>query len=171
MKLIERYLREKLKISPLGPIELIEMDDAYVSVTIDGTDTGIMVYYSEYARWLEKLMEPHLYDITIKLDKSDKDSQYDSASTEVENPYIVKEKQKTLQSVKNKTLTEFKSEVLNAVDNKPDFHRKGQATFNYIEEKYGVAREVQFEDKVDCFYDDSRIDKFIELAYKRIINK
>lgn len=51
---------------------------------------------------------------------------------------------------------------------KPDYIRKGQHVFNYIDRKYNVARDVQFLDKIDCFYDDSKIDTFIEYAIKRI---
>lgn len=46
--------------------------------------------------------------------------------------------------------------------------RKGQAVFNVTESKYGdIARQVQFEDGIDCFYDDSKIDDFISAVYKR----
>lgn len=44
--------------------------------------------------------------------------------------------------------------------------RFGQAVFNYVEYKYGIARIIQFKDKVDCFYDDSSIDRFLMLTYK-----
>ena len=69
------------------------------------------------------------------------------------------------------TLEEFKKEVLNFADNRPKEWRKGQAVFNYIDEYYGVAREVQFKDLVDCFYNDDIIDEFIEKAFSRLINK
>ena len=69
------------------------------------------------------------------------------------------------------TLEEFKKEVLNFMDNRPKAWRKGQAVFNYIDKYYGVAREVQFEDLVDCFYNDDIIDEFIEKAFSRFINK
>lgn len=51
---------------------------------------------------------------------------------------------------------------------RPDYIRKGQHVFNYIDRKYNVARDIQFLDKIDCFYDDSKIDTFIECAIKRI---
>ena len=54
------------------------------------------------------------------------------------------------------------------VNTSPKEWRKGQAVFNVIDEKFGVARLVQFEDGVDCFYDDSKIDEFIECSWKRI---
>ena len=43
---------------------------------------------------------------------------------------------------------------------------KVKKVFNYIDSKYRVARKVQFDYGVDCFYRDDLIDKFIETAYK-----
>ena len=69
------------------------------------------------------------------------------------------------------TLEEFKKEVLNFADNRPKEWRKGQAVFNYIDEYYGVAREVQFKDLTDCFYNDDIINEFIEKAFAKLISK
>lgn len=64
---------------------------------------------------------------------------------------------------------EFKKEVMDYVNNsKPKSWRIGQAVFNYIDENYGVARDVQFKENVDCFYDDNRVGSFIKLAFNRI---
>lgn len=52
---------------------------------------------------------------------------------------------------------------------KPRWSRKGQFVFNYIDCVYGVARDVQYKDNIDCFYDDNLIDEFIKCAAKRII--
>lgn len=60
---------------------------------------------------------------------------------------------------------EFKRNVLNFVDNKPKAWRDGQAVFNYINDTYGVARNVQFGKNVDCFFDDTKIDEFIRESY------
>lgn len=61
---------------------------------------------------------------------------------------------------------DFRKDVLKAVLNRPKWSRKGQACFNYIEEKYGnIARYVQFIDRIDCFYDDTAIDPFISACY------
>ena len=65
---------------------------------------------------------------------------------------------------KNK-FEDFKAEVLTAMLDKPKEWRKGQFVFNYIDAVYGVARNVQFIDGVDCFYDDSKIDEFIFRSY------
>lgn len=47
--------------------------------------------------------------------------------------------------------------------------RKGQAVFNAVDELFGVARAVQFDDRVDCFYNDNHIIKFLVFAYDRAI--
>lgn len=64
------------------------------------------------------------------------------------------------------TLEEFKSSIYNV--EKPSNWREGQFVFNVIDSLYGVAREVQFEDRIDCFYDDSKIDQFINASYNRL---
>lgn len=46
--------------------------------------------------------------------------------------------------------------------------RWGQSVFNYVEQMFGVAREVQFKDGIDCFYNDAAVDAFIDAAVKRI---
>ena len=66
----------------------------------------------------------------------------------------------------------FEEEVLDYANNrKPKSWRVGQAVFNYIDNQYGVARDVQFKDNVDCFYDDKLIKDFLRLSYNRIIKK
>ena len=64
------------------------------------------------------------------------------------------------------TLEEFKSSIYN-VEKSSDW-REGQFVFNTIDSLYGVARTVQFNDKIDCFYDDSKIDQFINACYNRL---
>lgn len=61
---------------------------------------------------------------------------------------------------------EFRDSVLKAIEEKPEHYRNGQAAYNFIDEKYKVARDVQFGIGIDCFYDDEKIDKFIELSYE-----
>lgn len=64
------------------------------------------------------------------------------------------------------TAEELKQEIAN---NKfPTSWRKGQSVFNYIDSVYGVARKVQFEDNIDCFYSDDSIDDFINASIKYI---
>ena len=59
------------------------------------------------------------------------------------------------------TAIELKAEVFKAMENKPKEWRKGQFVFNYIDEKYNVARIAQFKHGIDCFYRDDLIDDFI----------
>lgn len=47
-------------------------------------------------------------------------------------------------------------------------YRWGQAVFNYCDEYIGIARIVQFEDHVDCFYRDDMVDEFIEKVLDRL---
>lgn len=63
------------------------------------------------------------------------------------------------------TLEEFKASIGKGIKNLPSNWRRGQKVFNFIEENYHVARKVQFEDHIDCFYDDSKIDEFINASY------
>lgn len=46
--------------------------------------------------------------------------------------------------------------------------RWGQSVFNYVEMTYGVARAIQYNDGIDCFYHDFAVDAFIDAAIKRI---
>ena len=63
----------------------------------------------------------------------------------------------------------FVCDVWKDVAKCPKSWRKGQAVFNVIEEAFGdLARIVQFEDRVDCFYDDSKIDEFLDRVWKRL---
>ena len=64
------------------------------------------------------------------------------------------------------TYEEFKADVFKNIKNLPDNWRKGQKVFNYIEFKYKIARIVQFDCGIDCFYRDDLIDKFLEKAYE-----
>lgn len=66
------------------------------------------------------------------------------------------------------TAEELKQEIANTKF--PTSWRKGQSVFNYIDSVYGVARKVQFEDDIDCFYNDDSIDDFINASIKYINN-
>ena len=65
-------------------------------------------------------------------------------------------------------LNEFKQEIEFAIQDCPSNWRYGQKVFNYLDVKYKVAREIQFNDEIDCFYDDNKVDLFIEKAYNRL---
>ena len=64
------------------------------------------------------------------------------------------------------TLEEFKNSIYSI--EKPPHWREGQFVFNTIDSLYGVARAVQFNDGIDCFYDDSKINQFINACYNRL---
>lgn len=66
---------------------------------------------------------------------------------------------------------DFRHDVFEAISEKPSHWRDGQAVFNFIDEVYGVARQVQFIDDIDCFYDDDNIEAFIVAAYRKIYDK
>jgi hypothetical protein len=67
------------------------------------------------------------------------------------------------------TLEELKKEIFSVPQ--PPYWRKGQFVFNYIDKIYDVARDVQFKDNIDCFYNDDKIDEFLECVTKRLNNK
>lgn len=69
------------------------------------------------------------------------------------------------------TYDEFVAQVWEKVAASPQCWRKGQAVFNVIDENWDVAREVQFVDGIDCFYDDEKIQEFIDHAWVIIKNK
>ena len=66
------------------------------------------------------------------------------------------------------TREELAEEVFREAANRPSYIRFGQFVFNYIEEHYGVARQVQFIDGVDCFYRDDKVLEFLEKSLIRI---
>lgn len=67
-----------------------------------------------------------------------------------------------------KTVEELLLEVVTASQSRPEYIRFGQFVFNYIEEHYGVARQVQFIDDVDCFYRDDKVLEFLDKSLERI---
>jgi hypothetical protein len=67
------------------------------------------------------------------------------------------------------TNEELKQEIEDHRSSKPKNWREGQFVFNYIDQIYkGLARAVQFNDGVDCFYNDKEIDNFINCCVKRL---
>lgn len=62
---------------------------------------------------------------------------------------------------------------------RPEYLRKGQYIFNWIDQNFqipeqfnfknsSIARQVQFIDGIDCFYDDSKINEFLDACLVRI---
>lgn len=70
------------------------------------------------------------------------------------------------------TKEDFVDDVIFAANRRKDkypYLRLGQAVFNYVDENYGpVARQVQFEDGVDCFYIDDWITDFLDACWNRL---
>ena len=66
------------------------------------------------------------------------------------------------------TAEKLKQEIYAWMPEKPKNWREGQAVFNYINQHYHVARQVQFEDGIDCFYNDDNIEAFIIASYRKL---
>lgn len=61
----------------------------------------------------------------------------------------------------------FKKSIIEEVElTRPKSIRKGQAIFNYVDEKFGLARKIQYDYNIDCFYNDLKIDAFLKILYK-----
>ena len=61
----------------------------------------------------------------------------------------------------------FKKSIIEEVElTRPKSIRKGQAIFNYVDEKFGLARKIQYDYNIDCFYNDLKIDVFLKILYK-----
>lgn len=67
------------------------------------------------------------------------------------------------------TFDEFNRDIEDGIKEYPPNWRYGQKVFNYVDEKYGVARKVQYLDNVDCFYNDGFVQSFIICAYRRLV--
>ena len=67
------------------------------------------------------------------------------------------------------TKEEFKSNIKTAADstrrNHPEL-RKGQAVFNEAAKYNHIARIVQFDYGIDCFYDDIMIEPFLDKCWE-----
>lgn len=70
------------------------------------------------------------------------------------------------------TKEEFITKVLAAASEERKAHpelRKGQAVFNEIDsnpEYHQVSRICQFDHGIDCFYDDSYVNLFLDKCYE-----
>lgn len=67
------------------------------------------------------------------------------------------------------TFGDFKNEIARVIENIPKSWRKGQAVFNYIESKYGVARAVQFEDGIEMIKQMSSYKKHMKEFYTFLV--
>lgn len=142
MKYLEQYIEEKIKIKILGELTTREC--------CEGDGLGVSLVIDGYEPGIEIW--------------------YADYSNWLEEKLEAYEKEKQGGTITMITLEEFRDEVLTAMNSKTKNWRDGQFVFNYIDEKYGVARSVQFIDGVDCFYDDSKIEDFITRSYDYIKN-
>jgi hypothetical protein len=74
-----------------------------------------------------------------------------------------------LERNKYRNVRKFRKSVYEAVKERPEYIRLGQAVFNYIDAEYGVARILQFRYGLDCYYYDDITPYFIEKAYELIV--
>lgn len=71
---------------------------------------------------------------------------------------------------KEEFVSEVKSVAGEIIKDHPEL-RKGQAIFNVVDRSFNnVARIAQFDYGVDCFYDDSMIEPFLDKCYE-LFNK
>lgn len=64
------------------------------------------------------------------------------------------------------TKKEFFTKIGEEIKKMPSNWRKGQKIFNAVDMIFGIAREVQFHHKVDCFHNDENIEAFKEKSYE-----
>jgi hypothetical protein len=73
MKYLEKYLEEKMKIKVLGELDTVDCPnggDVGVSLVIDGFETGIEVWYADYANWLEEKLEENSKKLEFNIVKN-----------------------------------------------------------------------------------------------------
>ena len=63
------------------------------------------------------------------------------------------------------TKKEFFAKIDEEIKKMPPNWRKGQKVFNAVDTIFGVAREVQFKHRIDCFHNNENIEAFKEKAY------
>ena len=73
--------------------------------------------------------------------------------------------------MENKERTILRDTIISDAKKLMEIHpeyRYGQSVFNIVDQYIGLARTVQFCDGIDCFYDDEKIDAFIEKVIDRM---
>ena len=126
------------------------------------------------------LIEEDWLELTFTVDAPMEVSHYDmeetqeSLSEDFKQPYDNSQKSSSVMTYSIEpvlNLEEFVRQVSERVSQTRSPHeRLGQAVFNYVERTFGeVARKVQFEDCIDCFYNDDAIADFLTAVYNRLI--
>jgi len=74
------------------------------------------------------------------------------------------ENQHTKQLSKEEFIASVKQQAGIDLKHHPEL-RKGQSIFNAVDTMYGVGSIVQLNHSIDCFYDDSKIDEFLDKCW------
>ena len=67
------------------------------------------------------------------------------------------------------TLNEFIEKIIKVAERDRKLYKElrlGQAVFNVVDKYIGVARKVQFDYGIDCFYNDSYINEFLTKCWE-----
>lgn len=73
MKYLKEFLEQQYKIRPLGELtseEYYEVADGALvgeEIVIDGFKPGIIIWYADYARWLEKRLSNYIENIESEI--------------------------------------------------------------------------------------------------------
>lgn len=73
MKYLKEFLEQQYKIRPLGELtseEYYEIADGALvgeEIVIDGFKPGIIIWYADYARWLEKRLSNYIENIESEI--------------------------------------------------------------------------------------------------------
>ena len=73
MKYLNEFLEQQYKIRPLGKLtseEYYEVSDGalvWEEIVIDGFKPGIIIWYADYARWLEKRLSNYIENIESEI--------------------------------------------------------------------------------------------------------
>lgn len=68
----------------------------------------------------------------------------------------------------DKEFGDFVVKIWKKSDQYPRYMRIGQRIFNAIEDLYGIAYKVRDTSGIDCFYDDDKVDAFIDATWKEL---
>lgn len=73
MKYLKEFLEQQYKIRPLGELtseEYYEIADGALvgeEIVIDGFKPGIIIWYADYAQWLEKRLSNYIENIESEI--------------------------------------------------------------------------------------------------------
>lgn len=126
------------------------------------------------APWLNynRAITPLVHSVGYPSDAEDtttEEQRLDCYVKECKDPYYCKDIEEFINKIKEQqkplTKEEFFAEIGKAMKQMPSNWRKGQKVFNAVDGEFGVARAVQFQYGIDCFFSDLNIEEFKEKAY------